>query len=467
MVLVVASFSASLLYSNVRLASIEDEALAITSDAAPAIQHLAAARSELLRLGVAANGLIFGPRERVAMARVELAASRRALERELAAWQAIPMFPGEWSVAGPAAAELAELDLVLDEAEAQWARGSDNLTARAVEFERLSRRRAELSHRLEELIDFHAGAIRDRTAAIRRERDRALDGAAVLGVISIIAAAIATLLVLRAMRQHAMLTTEHRHILETRADELEAFAGRVAHDLRNPLGSMALVIAIAQQRHSDPGFRASLAELTRRLEGMSQIIDGLLAFARGGAGGTRDAQASLREVVHQVVSEIAPVADAAGIAIEVAAVPAVAVACPGGVLRSVLANLIHNAVKYIDRASSERRIALAAHVTDDVVITEVTDTGPGIPADKRDAVFEPFVRLTTAGPGIGLGLATVKRLVEAHGGRVGVRAGAGGGSCFWFELPRPARDFVAAVPTPADTAHLSLAAAGGKQPPAG
>jgi signal transduction histidine kinase len=68
---------------------------------------------------------------------------------------------------------------------------------------------------------------------------------------------------------------------------------------------------------------------------------------------------------------------------------------------------------------------------------EVQDTGPGIALSAQASIFEPYVRLPhRREPGVGLGLATVKRLVEAHGGAVGVHSASTGGSLFWFELPR-------------------------------
>jgi signal transduction histidine kinase len=70
---------------------------------------------------------------------------------------------------------------------------------------------------------------------------------------------------------------------------------------------------------------------------------------------------------------------------------------------------------------------------------EVEDSGPGVSLAAQALIFEPYVRLPhSREPGVGLGLATVKRLVEAHGGSVGVRSSARGGALFWFELPRAA-----------------------------
>jgi signal transduction histidine kinase len=71
------------------------------------------------------------------------------------------------------------------------------------------------------------------------------------------------------------------------------------------------------------------------------------------------------------------------------------------------------------------------------VHVEIEDTGPGVSPGLEDAIFEPYRRGPVATqPGLGLGLATVKRLVIAHGGRLGVRNAPSGGAVFWFELPR-------------------------------
>ena len=73
----------------------------------------------------------------------------------------------------------------------------------------------------------------------------------------------------------------------------------------------------------------------------------------------------------------------------------------------------------------------------DHVHVEVSGTGKGVADDAKERIFDPYVRADSACPGLGLGLATVKCLVESHGGRVGVRTRTGDGSMFWFD--RPAR----------------------------
>jgi signal transduction histidine kinase len=110
------------------------------------------------------------------------------------------------------------------------------------------------------------------------------------------------------------------------------------------------------------------------------------------------------------------------------------VACPTGVLTSLVSNLVHNAIKYMGEAR-ERRIAVRTLRVGRLARVEVEDTGPGLPPGSEERVFAPYTRADRSGQaGLGLGLATVKRLAEGYGGRVGVRSSSDG-CVFWFEVP--------------------------------
>jgi signal transduction histidine kinase len=99
---------------------------------------------------------------------------------------------------------------------------------------------------------------------------------------------------------------------------------------------------------------------------------------------------------------------------------------------------VRNALTHLDAGPGKRVDILAADAGDRVRI-EVRDTGPGLAPGTEARVFEPYVRGPgTAQPGLGLGLATVKRIVETHGGTVGVESRVGVGCRFWMELPRAA-----------------------------
>lgn len=108
-----------------------------------------------------------------------------------------------------------------------------------------------------------------------------------------------------------------------------------------------------------------------------------------------------------------------------------------GQLYSVVLNLLSNAVKFA-RPSVPPRVTVRAQTLPDRWRVEVADNGVGIPADRRGEVFELFARFEEAVDGHGIGLPTALRIVEAHGGRIGITEGRTVGTEVWFELPRVA-----------------------------
>jgi signal transduction histidine kinase len=145
----------------------------------------------------------------------------------------------------------------------------------------------------------------------------------------------------------------------------------------------------------------------------------------------------LAPVLNDVCSELRMQAQPQGIELELRSIPEGSVACSEAVLTSLVSNLVRNAIKYMD-ASPEKRIVVRVRDADRCWRVEVEDTGPGIaPADQL-RIFEAYVQLDKHSSGIGLGLATVDRLVRAHGGTVGLVSptSSGRGSLFWFELPK-------------------------------
>ena len=120
-------------------------------------------------------------------------------------------------------------------------------------------------------------------------------------------------------------------------------------------------------------------------------------------------------------------------------VPNVQVACGEAAVTIVLQNLVRNAIKYIGDGPSRQIVARTA-ISGSTVHLAVQDSGPAIPFGADLRRFEPGIRpaIRPAGwrePPMGLGLATVKRIVEAHGGQVGIRSRPGQGACFWVNIP--------------------------------
>jgi signal transduction histidine kinase len=224
-----------------------------------------------------------------------------------------------------------------------------------------------------------------------------------------------------------------------RADELEQFAGRVAHDILGPLTSANMALEYASARIDDPDMTHMLARGRRGIGRVSTIVDGLLRFARAGARPEPGVCTAVRPALEAIVAELEPVAVQAETLLVLEPPQPCVVACNADVLTSLVENLVRNAIKCMG-ARPEKRVVVRVHegdAPDRFVHFDVEDTGPGIEPSRLDCLFDPHVRGHDAGqPGIGLGLATVRRISEAHGGRVGVRSTLGVGTTFWFELPR-------------------------------
>jgi signal transduction histidine kinase len=228
--------------------------------------------------------------------------------------------------------------------------------------------------------------------------------------------------------------------LSRRADELEQFAGRVAHDIRNPLGGLRFALANIKRNATNEKVLLSVERGERSIARATNLLDGLLGFAQAGARPSRNAACRVADVVDGVFEDQQPAAADAGVELKKEIEPDIAVACEPAILAVVLANLVKNAVRYIGDGADRFVIVRAASLRDRVRI-DIEDTGVGVPAELRESIFLPFVRGQRtrddggAAKGIGLGLATVRRIAEAHGGRAWMEPAPLRGSRFCVELP--------------------------------
>jgi PAS domain S-box-containing protein len=231
--------------------------------------------------------------------------------------------------------------------------------------------------------------------------------------------------------------------LQQRAERLEAVAAlsaSLAHEIRNPLASIrSSVEQLARSRHADDDERFLAGLIVRESDRLSRLLSEFLDFARVRA--TQFVPLDLHSVVTAVVRLIRAHPDCR---------PDAAISVEGGrtivegdedLLHRVVANLVLNAVQ---AARGPIRIAVSVasvqgseipHGTnlEQAVRLQVRDTGPGIPEEIRERLFEPFVSGRTGGSG--LGLAIVQRAVEAHRGLVLVDSGPGSGTAFTIFLP--------------------------------
>ncbi len=432
-VAVAVSFLLVATYTHVMTHQIDVASDSIALDTEPSVEHLSAVRTDVRkveRLVEAAVGLS----GRSAPPRAEIDAALAELERNAGAYLALPFGPAERSHWDEMHASLLGLTATAHQVLALADAGSPEAAREAYRssFRPAVERAADAAIRD---VEFNAGAGRDAALLIKRIRRHAMVVSFGLDALCLVVAVLAALIVRRGVRRHAEILQEHARLVEDRARELEFFAGRVAHDVASPVATAQLAIELALRREATGDrlpARDHVARAQRNLRRAQAIIDGLLRFARAGARPNPGATADVAHVAEDVVRSASEV-EGSGAELRWEGVPC-EVACDEGVLTSILSNLVQNAVKYLGDGP-ERRVAVRAVPSAGVVRIEVEDSGTGMPPDLLGRAFEPYVRgAGHATPGLGLGLATVKRLVEGHGGRVGVESEPGRGCRFWFEL---------------------------------
>ena len=219
--------------------------------------------------------------------------------------------------------------------------------------------------------------------------------------------------------------------------ELESFSYSISHDLRAPLRAISGYAAMLREDHASK-LGSDGSNLVLRIEAnvgrMAGLIDGLLAFSRLGRLRPDASSVDTLEMVNSVVLDLQGEAEARKARFAVAALPAVR--GDATMLRQVWVNLLSNAIKFSSR-NPEPRIGIDAELRADEVVFAVRDNGVGFDQKYANKLFEVFNRLHAADefPGVGVGLAIVRRIVVRHGGRVWAESKDGEGATFFFSLP--------------------------------
>lgn len=222
--------------------------------------------------------------------------------------------------------------------------------------------------------------------------------------------------------------------IEQTNQELDAFAGRVAHDVRNAIAPMANAAQILRVARGPETLDALADQLSRSAEHTSRLLDGLLAFSRGGAARGERGEACPRKAAQAVLEELQPLIGRLGARVD-ARVEASRLAMDPGLLHIVLANVAGNAVKFLD-GGAQREVRILGSVGAERYELVVEDTGSGIAEEALEHVFEPFYRAPgSSAPGTGLGLATVWRILTAHGGEIAVDSRVGRGTTVRLSIP--------------------------------
>jgi heavy metal sensor kinase len=230
--------------------------------------------------------------------------------------------------------------------------------------------------------------------------------------------------------------------LERSFDQLRRFTADASHELRTPLTAIQSVGEVSLRMPGDVSYyRDTIGSMLEETNRLTQLVDSLLTMARADAGRVQlhRSDVNLFQVVSETVGLLEVLAEEKQQDIQIDGNRSITVEADRTILRQALVNVIHNAVKY-SPASGGIRIRIREAELDAIV--EVLDSGPGIPREHRERIFERFYRIdksrTRVGGGAGLGLSIAQWAVVMHGGKIEVECETGPGAVFRIYLPKNA-----------------------------
>ena len=225
--------------------------------------------------------------------------------------------------------------------------------------------------------------------------------------------------------------------LEAANKELEAFVYSVSHDLRSPLRSITgfsqALMDDYYGRLDDTG-RDFLARILRAANRMARLIDDLLKLSRISRRALSFSTVNLSDVAKEIVAELRSQSPTRKVNVKIH--DHIVAWCDERAIRIVLENLLSNAWKFTSTVKKPR-IEFKTEIIGDEKVFIVSDNGAGFDMRFADKLFQPFQRLhrNDEFEGYGVGLATVKRLIDKHGGKIWAEAEVGKGATFYFTLP--------------------------------
>ncbi len=441
------TFTAATAVAQLSSFEIHAAAQAITGNASPSIADLSALRTCLRKLQLVTDDHL--DRCRAIACRTlpdDVSRLARNVRTRWEVYKRLPTFPNEGAYWPPIDAALDEVDREMDDVVRALERG--DTAGASAEF----RDGVEpVFERADQLVDELIAHDHAQQIALTQRIDALARHSVVLAfTLDLLSIALTIGTAALAVR----LVRREERLLEKRAEELDRFAGQVSHEILNPLCAIDASVQVLEGGNA--ASTAALARIEDAVEFIRHLVRGLLEFARSSDPRTSNRTSSVVSVIDDVVARFWPIAERESVQLVYGLAPSATVGCSDCVLTTILSNLVANAIKHL--GPTARRIVeiRAGACAPGWVRIEVADSGPGVDATVRERVFEPFVRGgKTVATGFGLGLTTVKRLVTAHGGRVGFTPEPGGGTCFWVELPAATP---AALPATGAAAGSGLAA---------
>ena len=289
---------------------------------------------------------------------------------------------------------------------------------------------ADVEGAIDRIVKLNEREAADSVAVIRAVQRAAFLADAAAGGITLVLASIVGIVLVRTLRRQRALLRARLELEQERGRELDAFASRVAHDLRGPLTPLNVYAELLRTGGGPPPAELG-ARIAAGAQRMLAIIDGLLALSVSGRPAIGDTD--VRPVVEEVLADVRPLPAATQLDV---AVGECRVRCPQEAFGRIVHNLVSNAIKY---RAPERHLELtiAAGRTNGTIELTVADNGVGMDAAAVARAFEAFYRVHPKGdvPGHGLGLSIVKRTVDALGGECSIASRAGVGTRVTVRLP--------------------------------
>ncbi len=230
-----------------------------------------------------------------------------------------------------------------------------------------------------------------------------------------------------------------RDVSERKESEnrLKEFYSTVSHELRTPLAAIRTALGLLENSSEEKKFQSIVDIATEEADRLIRMVNDILDIRRIEAGklNLTIETTNVKRMVERSVNSVQSLAEQAGVELKSSIDEDVELQVDLDRIHQVLTNLISNAIKFAPRQSS---VIVSTRATEEMIIVEVADEGPGVPPEESEKIFGRFEQLVSreerSQGGTGLGLAIAKGIVENHGGKIGVTSRANG-STFWFELP--------------------------------
>lgn len=241
-------------------------------------------------------------------------------------------------------------------------------------------------------------------------------------------------------REDEQRLREAKARLEIATEEQQMFIHTLSHDLRAPLRAME-TLASATLRESaalDDDARQNLVALERSARQATALVEKLLSFTLAGRARLLEETLDVDAMAREVLRDLRSLDPHRAVEAIVASGPGMRARGDRGLVHTVLQNLLSNAWKYTRPRERARIVVEPAGEEAGMRVFRVSDNGVGFDPARAPRLFEPFTRLHGGDfEGAGLGLASARRAIERHGGRVWAEAEAGRGATFYFTLPAP------------------------------